>query len=440
MIPFTILAAALFSILAAAARPGVAFGLVIASALLWTEYLRIPMGLAQMSAPRIVALVVVTRFLINNRVRRVRWQAIDLAALLLWIWQVLAFLAAGADETRINTAIGNFFDTILMFVLARTAILSMADVRDAVKPIAFTAFAMAAVGVVEAVTSRSPYDRMFAHHAWRVFFKEAEYRLGFLRAKGSASHPINFGMAMMLMAGLLWSTRGVGRRRSALGAGAALVAAMTSLSSGPLIAIMLTLICNALFYARRLIKPLLACLVLVAIFLELASNRHFYELVDYLAFNTGTAWYRTRLLEVGVGMLHEYWLFGYGGEPPNHWAQQIDTRGHVDMVNNYLIVATNSGLLGLFLYLAVQILALRGVVRAFGRADMPGKMYTYGLGATLVALMLGSMSVGLFGPSLLLSWMLMGLMADPPVQAPRPIAGATPAPRHASMHPWSRVL
>lgn len=412
MIAPTLAVAVLASLGAATLRPGRALGVVLMSLLLWPEYLRLPMGLAQMSAPRIAAMVLMARLIVAGRLHQTRPRLIDGLVVFAWAWDIAAAAIAGADQTQLVYLVGRGFDTVLMYGVARLALISAADFRGLILPLALSAVALGSLGVMEAVTSSSPYQRLFAHHQWNWYDKAPEYRLGLLRARGSTAHPIYFGMTMCIVAGLLIALRGVARSvwAWAPGAACALAGAAASLSSGPAIAVSLLLLCSALLYARWLIRPALLGAAALAVFLELASNRHFYDLIDYLALNSGTSWYRSRLIEVAVSNLHEYWMFGYGSRWPHHWGMLIDRRGHVDIVNHYVIVAITGGVLSLVAYVAVLALALRDCVRHFRTAPEQARTLLFGQGALLVALAAASMSVGLYGPPLILTYILLGSM------------------------------
>jgi hypothetical protein len=242
-----------------------------------------------------------------------------------------------------------------------------------------------------------------------------EYRYGFLRAAGSTEVPIYFGIALMLIAGLLMSMRGFTKSFliNPISIVAALLGALASLSSGPWIASALLVFFHGFAKRTNLIKPALILLAFVAIFLEVASNRHFYHLIDYVAINKQTAWYRTRLLEVAVSRWQEFWLFGVGGNSVNHWASLIDGRKHVDIVNHFVIIALYGGFVALIFYVLSHVIAIRSGISAWKQSgDTTYRDMMFSLMAALPALDLTSLSVGLFGPALLLSYILLGFLVS----------------------------
>jgi hypothetical protein len=397
--------------------PGRALGVIIASMLIWPEYLRIPVGLAQMSVPRLAALALIARMLVRGGPTQVRWNWIDAVIALGWVWDLAANQVEGGDPTQSTYMIGRVFDTVCMYFAARLSLRGERDYAGLFVPTAIAGVALGILGVMEAAMSRSLYEHLYAYGGPAWFDKDAEYRYGFLRARASTGHPIYFGMAMTVVTGMVYAMRGSTRWRSvwAFAVAVSLLGLLSSLSSGPQLALVVLLITSCFMYAKRLIRPAVVALLVLCTFVELASNRHFYQLIDYLAMNSETAWYRGRLLEVAISHLSEYWAFGVGAQWPHHWGAEIDTRLHVDVVNHYIIVALYGGLPSLACYVG----AIVGSVRAAAMVASSGpssetQRLGFGLACTLIAIAVASMSVGLFGPPLLLTYILMGSMVALP--------------------------
>ena len=408
----TILITLVFSVLILSRKQlGTGLGLVIMSMLIWPEYLRVPFGLAEMSVPRITALFLLVKIFMMGRHRRVEYGAVDKIVVLVWVWTLFANVMADASSSQMTQMIGRFFDTVLMYFIARLSLTSIEDMKATYVPLAITALIMGGLGAYEAITTYSPYSNMISYRSWSWINKPPESRYGFMRAQASTSVPIFFGMAMMLLAGWLWALKGYVNNIffHFVVVLAAILASLSSMSSGPWIACFMLIILRFYQGREKLIKPSLYALIFLAILLEVISNRHFYNLIDYIALNSQTAWYRTRLLEIGVANLHEYWLFGVGSEWPHHWAKQLDGRGHIDIVNHFLIVALQAGLPGMFLYICMHYLALKHTIGIWKNSqEAAQKKLIFMLAITLIALDASSMSVGLFGPPLLMSYLLIG--------------------------------
>ncbi len=410
MIAQTFLIAVLFVLIALRSRnAGAALGMVILSGLIWPEFLRVPLGIIQMSVPRLVAIALFFQFLGQGRARHMGSSPVDGVVLTLWIWTVVASVLAGAEFSQTSQMIGRGLDTTLMYFVARMALLKPEDYRGLFRVLAIAAFAMCVAGVYEAATWRSPYHR-FSNVAARID-GFSEIRFGFLRAQGSTSNSIYFGLAMTIVTGLAWSLRGFarGRRSVAIVCLLSSIAALASLSSGPWLGMASLGLFNLYYVRPKWIKTTLWGLLFLAVLVEVASNRHFYHLIDYLALEPRTAWYRTRLLEIAVSQWQDYWIVGVGSDWPHHWAQLLDGRQHIDVVNNFVLIALYAGIPGLALFIYSHVLAIRQAVFTFQSTDfIPGKALVFGLAATLLAIDFTGMSVSLFGPALLFSNIVLG--------------------------------
>lgn len=392
---------------------GAAIGVLIASMLVWPEYLRIPLGLFEASAPRFIALILIGQAVIRGKHRSITRCGVDWLVLIIWGWTVLATIFADASFSEVYPMIGRGLDTLLMYFVARLYVTSDVDLRALARWLIFVAMVMGALGVIEAITAQSPYSGMTAFREWHWFEKGDEFRLGFKRAITSTSVHIYFGMSMIVVTGMLWSiNKGLSLQRlGSLGILMGIFGVLSSMSSGPWLglAIMFAL---GLYQSRPgLIRSSIVFVIFSALFLEIVSNRHFYNLIDYLALDSSNAWYRTRLIEVAASHLSEFWLFGVGAKWPHHWGAILDGRLHIDVVNNFLIVALYGGLPAMLLYVVSHYLAISYVITFWKSGEASSlRNIAFSLACVLLALDFASMSVGLYGPPLLLSHVLLALI------------------------------
>ncbi|MBR8829164.1 MAG: O-antigen ligase family protein [Gomphosphaeria aponina SAG 52.96 = DSM 107014] len=419
MVGVTFLISVFFSALVLVLRPGAAIGIVIMSNLLWPTYLRIPLGIAQMSAARIVVLVLLIRLLVRPYGKGIRLNWLDILIIAGFIWDIVANVAAGADNTQLVYLVGRTQDTILVYFAARLSLRKSSDYKAMVVPLVICGVFLGIVGALESITTRSIYEPLQVYNEFVWIEKEPDYRLGLLRAEGSSTHYIFWGLSMFMVTGFLFSLRDLyldqdseGKKSKKWlwwgGVIGSIIGVLSSLSSGPIGALFVLLVSSSFYYVRPLIKPVVWSLVILAILIDIFSNRRFYHLVDYLALSSTTAWYRTKLLEVAVRQLPEYWLFGFGGVRPDHWGKLVDGRNHVDPVNNYVIVALNGGLMGFILFFWTQIVVLWRSIRLWKYGPKEMRIYAFSQGCLLIALMMGSMSAGLFSSVLSFSYILYG--------------------------------
>jgi len=416
MTSLTVFIAITFSVLVISRKNnGTGLGLIVMSMLVWPEYLRVPLGLAEMSVPRVVGLVLIAKIYLSGQHRRVPSCIVDKLILFVWLYSLFASMVSDASTAQLIQMIGRFFDTILMYFIARWSLQSEDDIKALYVPLAITAIVMGGIGCYETVTTYSPYSQMISYRAWSWINKPPEFRYGFLRAQASTSVPIYFGMAMMLIVGMLWSLKVYVKNKffHFLAVLCAVLGTLSSMSSGPWIGCFMLFALGAYQKNIKYIKPSLYLLLFFAVFVEVASNRHFYNMIDYIALNSQTAWYRTRLIEIAVGHLHEFWLLGFGSDWPHHWAAELDGRKHIDVVNHFLIVALSGGLPAMLGYILSHCFAVKMAIKSWKKStEYSQKKLIFIITATLVALDLSSLSVGLYGPPLLISFVLLGIVVS----------------------------
>jgi hypothetical protein len=394
---------------------GTAIGILVASILVWPEFLRIPIGLFEASAPRLIALMLIVQVLVRGRHRAVPSCGVDHIVLVIWIWTILAsYIADWSFSPHVIQMIGRGFDTVLIYFVVRFCVTSIENLKGLGRWLILVAVIVGILSVIETITTYSPYAGARTFRSWEGFGSsdESQFRHGFLRAKGSTSIHIYFGMSIALITGMLWSIiksfpLSGGRLAIVLG----ILGTLSSMSSGPWIACALMFALGLYRNKPTLIPPSIFLVVLLGFILELASNRHFYNLIDYLVLDPQTAWYRTRLLEIAASNVSEFWLIGVGSNWPVHWGMLLDYRESIDIVNHFLIVALNGGLLALVLYGASHYLAFRYLI-TFWKSDVgiPLRLVAFNLGCVLFALDFSSMTVSFFGPPLLISYVLLGLI------------------------------
>lgn len=409
MTGLTAAVAMLFVGIVVVVRPSFALGVIILSMLIYPEFMRIQMGPAAMSVPRLAAIALLVKLFAMGHHKKTEFHKVDKLVIALWIWLVVAALISGGVYTE---RIGRIFDTVFMYLIARYSIFSIDDIKSFFLPLAITAVVMGILGAIESSTTFSIYRRF---EAWTGNIKGDEFRYGFLRAKASTAVHIYFGMAMVIITGIAWSIRGYVKPTAIhyFVLPVAFTGALSSMSSGPWLAAIFLLVFNAYLARVSLIKPSLWMLLLIAIVFEIGSNRHFYYLIQYIALSEVTAYYRAKLMEVFFINWSDWWFVGTGTSDLWEWAQQVDGRHHLDIVNNFVLLGTYGGLLALILYIGSHVVAIRRLMDAWrGSTDKNYRKLIFGLGATLITIDAASLSASVFGPVLLLSYILLGMMIN----------------------------
>lgn len=243
-------------------------------------------------------------------------------------------------------------------------------------------------------------------------------RSGALRATASSSNPIVWGFIAMCGLGLALAV--LNERLSPLiklaGFSALSVGVITSLSRGPWIgAAVMVLIFIAT--GRRKAGHLMLYATGAGIAASVAALTPYGQrIIDLLPFVGGNASdtisYRQQLLERSLAVFAERPVFGaqdYLEHPELQALRQGE--GIIDIVNSYLQVALQSGLVGLAIYLGVFMSTLAGVrkaMRSAQRYDAEMALYCRAYFATLVGVMLTLFTTSTVQHMSYIVWALIG--------------------------------
>jgi hypothetical protein len=191
---------------------------------------------------------------------------------------------------------------------------------------------------------------------------------------------------------------------------------LSSMSSGPVLAVILAIVFIAFYRYRRYWKIVVAVLILMCGSIEMISNRHFYDVLGRFTFDSNTAWYRSKLIDVALfrGGMSGHWLTGYGLVDPG-WSAQIDGRDHTDIVNHYILVLCRYGLIGLIPFIAIIVSAFKVIAKSFHASVLDDDRWLiWCLSAALFGLLVSMFTVSLFGPPTSIFYMLFGFCGAMP--------------------------
>ena len=387
------------------AQPRLALVAYISAAILWPEYMRVDTDPIQLSAHRIGAIGLILGAMLRMR-STPRFHVLDALFVGWWAWVVAANLIMGSQSAYVTTAIGRGLDTALVYAAVRLSLMSAGRTPGVHPLLVFSAGLATALAMYESYTHSSVYDTLFLSDPSR--FDYPMYRHGFLRAKGSTAQPIYWGVAMLLVAGLLlvYGARRWGLRVW-LAVGVALLGCLFSWSAGPWVGGVVMAAALVFYWAPWAVKPAVWIGAVGYVLLEIFANRNVYEFSIFLGLDRQTAWYRGRLIDVAIMKLPEYWMFGYGSESILHWAPLLDGRNKVDVVNNYIHTAIMGGLLAFALYTASKIACLVCAVKLARSPIGEYKRQGYALAAILIAVSVVEFSVGLFSTPMVLHAVLL---------------------------------
>lgn len=404
-------------------------GLIVFIAVLawYPSFLSVPVGTMDLTVTRMVILALFVKlFLQGGLIRQFRFEVVDKLIIAYFVAEIVAGATTAVSLGQfLENRAGATFDMVLPYFAARLIIRNKQQYLSLLKAILVIAVPLAAVGLYQCLTGDNPFAFLWRYYAWTedVSFVPM-HRSGLFRATVVFPHPIMYGLFFAMFGpvcvGLLRQPR---PKRPTYYAGLAVmgVGVFASLSSGPMFASMLAVSFILFYRYRKFWKLAVGTVVTMCLIVEVASNRHFYDVIGPFTFSASTAWYRSRLIEVALfeGGMSGHWLTGYGQVDPG-WGPRIDFREFTDIVNHYVLVLARYGLVGLVPFIAVLVAVFKKLVEALRlSASEEDRWLTWCVLAALFGLLGGFFTVSLFGQPVVVFYMIMGFSAA----MPRIVAG-----------------
>jgi hypothetical protein len=395
------------------------YGLVIYIATLawYPTYLTVKIGTIDFNVTRIVILAIyVNLFLRTNLPQRLKFIWLDKLVIIYFLCEIAAgAITAESFMMFIENRAGGFLDMVLPYFAVRMIITTKEQYLMLLKSILVIAMPLAIIGFYQCITGNNPVGFLKKYYAWKV---DAGYipipRHGFFRADATFPMSIMFGLFFAMFgpvcAGILHSEK----KHNILywsGLGLTGVGIFSSMSSGPFLAGLLSIMFIAFYRYRRYWKPVVIILILMCGTVEIISNRHFYDVLGSFTLSPATAWYRSKLIDVALfqGGMNGHWLTGFGYNVDPGWGPKLDGRNHSDVVNHYLVILCRYGLVGLLPFLTVIVAAIKKLIEAF-RASLSDadKWLIWCLSGALFGILVAMSSVMLFGPPVTIFYIMLG--------------------------------
>lgn len=379
-----------------------------------------------LSTGRIVILGVLANALFRGgNLRRYRFDLLDLMVWVQVILQGVAFMTNVDTQKVIIGRGGVIFDLIMPYFAMR---LLINDKQRAIKLFKWATIGLiplALMGIIEARTGHNLYSPMAPYFGFGAAGPtlDPDYkRHGLFRASSSFGNYISFGMLFAVFVPLalaLFQNRKVGKVLSLGVAGALMIGLISSMSSGPLFSIAVSLGMIALFKWRSRWPIFAVCVVAGLVFMEVFSNRHFYYVLTLFAFDPETAYYRIGLIEEAFGGgMTGHWLFGFGyvGLGPGTENLIYGFRWeHEDLTNIYIRFLAQAGLMALVPYLIINVLYYRRLYKAsFHVSSKSDAWMLWCFAAALVGWNISMMTVSAMAQIETLLFMFIGLCANWP--------------------------
>ena len=312
-----------------------------------------------------------------------------------------------------------FTDVFLPYYVASRALKQLSEFKDTMLAFALAAMVLALIGVFEYARHWLLYSALT--NAMGLHWDMSNYlgRGGSLRASASTGQAIVLGYVISVAIGFyLFLHTGVrSRLQQRLGALLLAVGLFAPLSRGPWVgaAAMITLfIATGRNAAKRLMLLGLAGVLTLPLLSIIPGGNKLIDLLPYIGtIEKGNITYRERLFDNSMIVIQRNPILGsidYLSTP--EMQSMIQGEGIIDIVNTYLIVTLESGLIGLALFagfFTTIVLGIRKSLRTFQDKDDETPRLGRALLATLLGVLLTIMTVSSISVIPVVYWSLAGL-------------------------------
>jgi len=354
---------------------------------------------------RIMVLFGVLRLLIRGEGRGFHWKTIDKVLVTYVISAALInTLQIGTLSAFINR-LGFAFDALGMYFVFRCLIRSWEDVDHLILGCIMISIPLAFAFGVEYATRRNLFS---------VFGGVPEITMirdGALRCQGAFSHPILAGCFWATWVPLFasrWWKNAPGRLWAIVGIGACLFIIFACHSSTPVFGVIAALVGGLAFYWRYRMREVLWGIVLSLAALHIIMKRPVWGLLAIASsVGGGTGWHRYKLIDSAIRRIGEWWLLGTRSTAHWGWGMQ-------DVTNQYILEGVRGGLLTLALFVAVIVLAFRGVGHLWraSRHDPHRLALSWAMGISLFVHCMNFIGVSYFGQIHIAWYLVLGMIGS----------------------------
>ena len=317
-----------------------------------------------------------------------------------------------------------FVDILLPYYVASRSLRNLQAFREALMAFLIAALVLCAIGFFELAKYWLLYtplqDALDMRGTFAAYLERGQ---GSLRAQASTGHPIALGYVVAVAMGLFcylqnWLSP-LMRCATALALLAGLVA---PLSRGPWVGaavIVLAFIATGPSALPRLGKLALLALCALPLLFVTDAGRAVVDLLPFVGtVEAGTITYRQRLLDVSLVLIKENPFFGSADYLLSPAMQQLREGGIIDIVNTYVGIVLESGLVGLALFLAFFIAVgiavlrtMRQAIRGGAARDAEAALLGRALLATLLGILVTIFTVSSISVIPAIYWSLAGVGA-----------------------------
>ena len=341
---------------------------------------------------------------------------------LLTVYLVLSALLQLRETTLTDTLRQSLYlliDVFLPYYVASRALKQLSDFKDAMLAFALAAMLLALIGIFEYARHWLLYSSLSDAMGLRWGMSNYLGRGGSLRASASTGQAIVLGYVISVAIGFYLYLHADVRSRLQQRLGALLLAAglFATMSRGPWVgaAAMITVfIATGRDAVKRLMLLGLAGVLSLPLLSIIPGGNKLIDLLPYIGtIEKGNITYREELFAKAMIVIQRNPLLGsIDFLNTTEMQSMMQGEGIIDIVNTYLIVALNSGLIGLLLFagfFTTIALGIRKALRAFQDKDDEALRLGRALLATLTGVLVTITTVSSISVIPVVYWSLAGL-------------------------------
>jgi len=312
-----------------------------------------------------------------------------------------------------------FVDVFLPYYVTSRSIKNIQAFRDATLALVVSSLVLAAIGVFEFIKRWDVYWSL--QQIFGVTWTVQGYleREGNIRAEATTGQPIVLGYVMVVALGM-WNfvKHALPRRSSSAFWFVLLLGGLTvTLSRGPWVGAVVLFFVFTATGSKPLSKLAMSSFIGLLVGGIVTLTPYGEKLLQYVPFIGSVAaenvTYRQRLIEVSLGLIRENPFFGVPDFLATPEMQSLRTgQGIIDVVNTYVGIALQYGLIGLALFVGFFASILIGIFREMRRlkgGDRELHLLARALFATLIAIIVVVGTASSVGVIAVLYWLTAGL-------------------------------
>lgn len=338
---------------------------------------------------RVLVLGMLLRITARNEWMGFRPRAADYLLLAWAAWAILAYGILWGDPAAVMSRTGYMIDAVGAWLVARVLLRDFADLERLTRFCALMAIVSVSFFIMEWMTGRNIFS-VFGGVPSVTMIRD-----GRLRCQGPFSHPIMAGIFWASLLPIFWAvlvSDAKSRVLMTLGIGAALVIVVTTASSTPVMAVLLSGLAMALYPARPLMPAIRWGTLGVLIFLNFVMEKGVHHLLARINVVGGsTGWHRYHLMDEAIRHLAEW--AAIGTRSTRHWGWGLE-----DVTNQYVLEGVRGGLVSLVFFVTWLIVMFTVLSRAIRRESSPShRLILWSCGSILFAHCLNFIAVSFFG-------------------------------------------